>query len=426
MQITSKKTDKVSGEVEIPGSKSHSIRAVVFASLANGKSTIKNMLESEDTKAAINACEALGASITKVKEGRFEVSGFGGNLKLNEDRINTGNSGTTTNIITSVAALTNKEIIIDGDDSIRKRSVKPLIDSIEDLGGKADSIKNNGCPPILIKGKMEGGKTILDCQSSQYLSSLLISCPLLEKNTRIEIKNICEKPYIEMTLKWLDELDIEYENKEFEEMKVFGNQKYREFEKIIPSDWSSATFLLVAGVMLGKNLTIKGMDLEDSQPDKKILSYLEKMGADIEVEKDEIIVNKSELEGCELDLDSTPDALPALAVLGCYSKGKTILKNVSHARLKETDRISVMKKELEKMGADIEEREDRLLIKESKLEGKRVDGHEDHRVIMALSLAGLIADGNTTIENGGSIGVTFPGYIEVMNKIGANIIRNEE
>ncbi len=212
MKLIVQKTGKLSGEVIISSSKSHTIRAFIFASLAEGTSKLTNVLESEDTKAAINGCSALGAKIERKSQGNFEVTGFNGVPKIIEEKINTLNSGTTTNLIASVAALADKKIIIDGDDSIRKRPVQPLLSALNNLGAESLSEKNNGCPPIEITGKMKGGKTSLDCKSSQYLSSLLITCPLLKDETEIELLNVCEKPYIDMTLRWLDELNIRYEN----------------------------------------------------------------------------------------------------------------------------------------------------------------------------------------------------------------------
>lgn len=421
MKLTVEKTKEISGETAIPSSKSHTIRGFIFASLANKRSILHNALESEDTKATINACTSLGAEIDKINNGEFEIIGFNRYPKVRKTEINTLNSGTTTNFITSVAALANEKIVIDGDESIRRRTIEPLLSALRNLGAHAFSLKNNGCPPIEVKGRMKGGKTKLDCKSSQYLSSLLICCPLLQQDTEIEIINCCEIPYIEMTFRWLDELNIKYRNKNFNKVLIYGNQKYSSFEKTIPSDWSSATFLIASAVMIGDNIIIKDLDPEDSQADKYVLNYLQDMGAEIKVEGKNITIKKSKIHGCELDLNNTPDALPAMAVLGCYAEGTTILKNVAHARIKETDRIKVMTEELSKMNANIEETDDGMIIRHSKLKGAKLRGHYDHRIIMALSLAGMIADGQTEIDSAEAINVTFPNYVEIMKDLGAKI-----
>ncbi|MDY6960020.1 MAG: 3-phosphoshikimate 1-carboxyvinyltransferase, partial [Halobacteriota archaeon] len=199
------------------------------------------------------------------------------------------------------------------------------------------------------------------------------------------------------------------------------NQKYAPFEKKIPGDWSSATFPLCAAAMTGSDVMITGVDINDSQGDRAVVGMLKRMGANITILDDGLQVRGSELIGCEFDMGNTPDALPAMAVIGCVAEGETHLLNVSQARIKETDRIKIMTEELKKMGADIEELEDGLIIKSSKLQGAKVCGHNDHRVVMALSLAGLISEGQTEIDTAESIDVTFPGYVEVMQNIKANM-----
>jgi 3-phosphoshikimate 1-carboxyvinyltransferase len=421
MKLVVKKTENLNGSIEIPASKSHTIRAIIIASLAKGPSTIINPLDSADTKAAVNGCTALGAEIKKLSNKKWIIKGFEGKPKQPSKKLDMLNSGTSINSLISVAALGNFNVILDGDYSLRKRPVQPLLDALNALGAKAVSLKNNKCPPIEIRGRLKGGKTVVDCKSSQYVSSLLISCPLIEKNTEIVVKNICEKPYIEMTLKWLDEQKIKYETKRLEYFKIHGKQNYNAFKKRIPADWSSATFPLCAAAITKSDITLDGLDINDAQGDKQIVEYLKKMGANIKIQEQSIIIKGNVLKGTELDLNNTPDALPAVAVVACFAKGITTIKNVTHARIKETDRIKIMKKELSKMGADIEEREDGLIIKNSELKGTKVKGHHDHRVVMALSLAGLIAKGNTEIDTAESIDVTFPDYVHLMNKLGARM-----
>jgi 3-phosphoshikimate 1-carboxyvinyltransferase len=173
--------------------------------------------------------------------------------------------------------------------------------------------------------------------------------------------------------------------------------------------------------MIGNNVIIGDLDPKDTQADRYMLDYLHDMGAEIKVEGKTTSITKSRLHGCELDLNNTPDALPAMAVLGCYAEGTTVLRNVAHARIKETDRIKVMTEELSKMNANIKEKDDGMIIQHSKLKGARLRGHYDHRIVMALSLAGMIADGHTEIDSAESIKVTFPNYVEIMKDLGAKI-----
>lgn len=410
------------GEVTIPGSKSQTIRGIIFGSLAEGVSEIKNPLKSADTMASVNGCRALGAKIDISDDRNWIIEGFGGKPRNPAKPLDLANSGTSLNLIAGVVSLGDFEVILDGDESLRKRPVQPLLNALNSLGANGVSLNKNGRPPIKVQGRIKGGRTKVDGISSQFVSSLLISTPLAERDTEIDVVNIHEVPYIEMTLQWLDEQRIRYERKnDFTFFGMKGNQDYKPFQKNIPGDWSSATFLLVAGAITESDILLKGLDINDVQGDKVVIEHLKKMGADIKVEEEGIRVKGGRLRGAELDLNSTPDALPALAVLGCFAEGTTRLYNVAHARIKETDRIKVMTEELSKMNADVKETPDGMVINCGNLKGAEVNGHHDHRVIMALSLAGIIARGTTRISTAEAVDVTFPGFVELMRTIGANI-----
>ncbi len=421
MNLIAGKTEKLTGEAVIPGSKSHTVRGVVIGSLAGGVSEIINPLASADTAAAVNACRELGAGISAQGRG-WVIRGFHGRPCNPLKTLDMANSGTSTNLITGVVSLGDFEAVIDGDESLRTRPVQPLLDALNILGAEAVSLRKNGNPPIKVKGRIKGGRTKVDGISSQYVSSLLISTPLADEDTEIDVVNVHEIPYIEMTLRWLEEQGIQYErNKEFTNFKVKGKQVYRPFKKAIPADWSSATFLLVAGAITESDLLLKGLDIDDVQGDKAVIDHLRKMGADIQAEKEGIRIRGGKLHGAELDLNSTPDALPAMAVLGCFAEGTTRLYNVAHARIKETDRIKVMAEELSRMNAAVEEMKDGLIIRKSALKGAEVNGYYDHRVIMSLALAGLIAEGTTKITTAEAVSVTFPGFVDLMKSLGANL-----
>ncbi|MGB9642701.1 MAG: 3-phosphoshikimate 1-carboxyvinyltransferase [Candidatus Ratteibacteria bacterium] len=421
MNLKIKKTQRLNGTATIPASKSHTIRAVVIASLAGGESKIINPLDSLDTMAAVNACRNLGAEIYKEKNC-WTVIGFDKYPKNPQKTLDLQNSGTSFNLICGVSCLGNFEVTLDGDESLRSRPVEPLLVALRNLGAYAISINNNGKPPVKVKGPLSGGKTTVSGINSQFVSSLLISTPLAPDDTEITVINLCEEPYVRMTLMWLDEQKILYnKTKDLTYFYISGNQRYHPFEKEIPGDWSSATFPLVAGAMMDSEILIKGLDLNDVQGDKKVLEYLRNAGASITITEKGILIKKADLKGIEIDLNSTPDALPALAVLGCVAEGTTKLYNVPQARIKETDRIKVMAQELSKMGANIQEIEDGLIINKSMLKGTFVNGHKDHRVVMALTLAGLIAEGETIVSNAECVSITFPEFFSIMKNLGASI-----
>ncbi|MDI6828541.1 MAG: 3-phosphoshikimate 1-carboxyvinyltransferase, partial [Armatimonadota bacterium] len=355
------------------------------------------------------------------------VEGTGGKLGVPDDVLDVANSGTTLHVSMGSAALIDGYSVFTGDSQIRRRPSGPLIDALNQLGAQLFSTRGNGCPPVVVRGPMRGGKVDLDgSKSSQYLTSLLINCPLAQSDAEIRVINAVETPYIEMTLGWLDEQGIRYEREGFEKFQVPGRQKYQAFEKAIPGDFSSATFFLCAAAITGSELTLVGLDMKDSQGDKAIVDMLKKMGAEIKVVQEGILIRGGDLQGGEFDLNATPDALPAMAVTACFASGTTRLVNVPQARHKETDRISVMCQELTKMGGEVRELPDGIEITGKPLRGTVVHGHGDHRVVMALAVAGLAAEGRTEVSTAEAVSVTFPNFVELMRIAGADISTKDD
>jgi len=441
---------RLKGTVVIPGSKSHTIRAVAIASLAAGQSLIRNPLDSSDTQAAVACYRALGAGIDTSDPKLWKVTGTGGEITTPPEVIDVGNSGTTLRIAMGSAALAQagQTTTFTGDKQIQTRPVGPLIDALNNLGVKCTSLKNNGKVPVEVTGKLAGGKTTIAATTSQYLSSLLLCAPLASKDIEIDVTLLNEPGYVQMTLDWLDKQQIEYEitdlhgfatdftdlicgnrrkEKESELICVFkikGNQSYKPFDATIPADFSSATFFLCAAAISAEEVTLLGLDFTDSQPDKAVVDYLKAMGADISIGPNSVTVKAVRhggLKGAELDLNKTPDALPAMAVTAAFAEGSTKLLNVHQARSKETDRIKCMAQELKKMDVDVEELPDGLIISGGRPKHAELHGWADHRIVMALSLAGLNLDGQCTIDTAEAIAVTFPNYVELMKGIAANM-----
>ena len=411
---------KTHGSVVIPGSKSHTIRALFIASLAGGRSVIKDPLVSKDAYSAVSVCRAFGARFENAGSS-YIVEGFGGIPSVPENIVDVGNSGTTLRFAMMTAGLTDGCTVFTGDYQIRRRPLGSLIHAMNELGAEVFSTRGNDMAPVVVKGMLKGGKAELDAVTSQYLSSVLINAPVIERDTEITITRLNEAPYAEMTLWWLDNQGIRYENDNFRKILIKGGQKYKAFDMRIPGDFSSATFFMVLAAVSGGEFLLKNLDMTDPQGDKKVLDYLQEMGADVRHTEEGIIIKGSKLKGIEIDLNSTPDALPAMAVAGCFAEGETRLVNVPQARMKETDRISVMCTELRKMGADIKELEDGLVIRHSKLKGCRVSGHDDHRIVMALAVAGLNIRGETVIETAEAVNVTFPQFPEIIRECGGDI-----
>jgi len=416
MDLTMEATP-LQGAVEIPGSKSHTIRAVAIAALAEGESVLRAPLISEDARAAVAAFTALGAEI-ELGEEAWRIRGFGGEPRTPDNVIDVANSGTTLRIaLGSCTLLRDGVAVLTGDHQIRRRPCGPLAASLNDLGARVESTRGNGCAPFVVGGTLRGGQTTIECKTSQYLSSLLINAPLAEGDTTIHVPLLNEAPYVGITLDWLTRQKIQLQCDELREFHIPGGQRYRGFNCRIPADFSSATFFLAAGALPGNKVTCVGLDMNDTQGDRAVVDYLRQFGANIQIEGDRVTVSHDDLVGCELDINATPDALPMLAVLACFARGTTRLVNVPQARMKETDRIAVMRMELEKLGARVEELADGLIIHESKLHGAEVDSHDDHRVVMSLAIGATQIPGKTIIHHAEAAAVTYPEFVNHLRSI---------
>ncbi len=413
---------RLSGSVDIPGSKSHTIRAVAVASLAEGESRIEAPLASADTLAAIEAYTALGATVDRQSESCWVVRGTGGRPVVPENVIDVRNSGTSLRLaVGSAALLSGGQAVFTGDEQIRRRPIGPLAKSLTDLGASVTCTRNNGCAPLVVGGRLQGGRTSIKAVTSQFLSSLLLNCPLADGPCEIDVPLLNEQPYVHVTLSWLERCGIHLEREELRRFHIPGGQQYRPVNVRVPADFSSATFFLAAGAIGDNDVLVKGLDFSDPQGDKAVVDYLREMGARIDVEPEGVRVRGGQLTGCVLDLNATPDALPMLAVVGCFARGRTELVNVPQARLKETDRIAVMRAELSRLGAKIEERPDGLVIEQSELRSTDVEGHYDHRVVMALAVAATAIPGRMRISTAEAVEVTFPTFMQCMEALGGKV-----
>jgi len=419
------KPGKITGTLRIPGSKSHTIRALLIAAMAEGKSIIEYPLVSSDALSCLSAIEALGAKVIRNNDDtQWIVVGTGDQLQKPDKPIDVGNSGTTLYLATALAALAKEPVTFTGDHQIQKRSAGKLLASLEDLGVNINR-HNGDCAPYTVTGPIKGGQTSLESPTSQYLSALLLACPLAETDTIINIPLLNEQPYVEMTLSWLDKQNITYKNYNFRQIKINGKQSYTNYTAPISGDFSSAAFFSCAAAITGGPVTLTNLDLNDSQGDKYVLDILKQMGCQIDKPgKNRITVTGPALTGktlkpVDMDLDSMPDALPILAVTASFAEGTSRIHNVAHARLKETDRIAVMAQELKKLGVAIEEKPDGLVIhgQAEDLNGGVILGHDDHRIVMCMAVAALKAKSAITIEGAEAASITFPGFFDLLNSL---------
>jgi len=304
------------------------------------------------------------------------------------------------------------------------------LDAIAELGGAARSTRGNGQAPLVVDGPIEGGRVEMPGDvSSQFVTSLLMAGALTDAGVEIELTTeLKSAPYVDITLDVLDAFGVEAEERR-NGYRVAGGQTYEptDGEYAVPGDFSSASYLLAAGALAGGDEVVVEGAHPSEQGDAAIVDVLREMGADIEWDRSagRIAVGRSDLDGVTVGVADTPDLLPTIAVLGAAADGTTTITDAEHVRYKETDRVSAMAEELSKLGVAVEERQDELLVHggNSDLSGARVDGRGDHRIVMALAVAALAADGETTIAGGEHVDVSFPDFFDALADLGAGVER---
>ena len=411
---------KISGEVVCPPNKSYTHRAIFLASLTGNNSKVDNVLISADTVATIEACKKFGAEI-EIKNSTIVVKN-----PIKFDRIvpeiNAENSGTTIRIASGIASLFSEEIILTGDSSLQKRPMKPLLDALSSIGAQCNS--TDGKPPIKIKGKISGGNvTIPGNFSSQFISALLICAPLTEIGINLNIEgNLVSKPYLDATIATMRKFGVSVQTLIPYKRYNIAPQIYKPSEFTVPIDFSSLALLLSAAVLCGENFVIKGNIGNLPQGDEVFIDILEKLGVKVTIKDDKISIQSPEkLNGGRFDLSNSPDLLPPLAILSLKTSSPIEIVNVKHARLKETDRIAIVSRELVKLGIRVEEKEDGLILnKSNNLKGGSLNSENDHRLFMAFCIAGMYV-GDCTITDPESVKVSYPNFIVEMKKIGAKI-----
>ena len=416
------KPSKVSGKVSAPPSKSYTHRAIL-AGLYSEELKVKDPLMSADPRASIRCAEMLGAEVEEIENG-LRIEGVDGEPDTPENVMDCGNSGTTLRLFTSAAALTEKAAVLTGDKSLIERPNDPLIETLTDLGAETFSTKHDGTAPLIVDGKISSGDTSIDgTVSSQFISSLLFCMPLTDEGGRLEIEGeLKSRPYVDITIEVLEDMRVKI-NEYTEGFEIPGGQGYSSEEFQVPGDFSSASYPLAAGALAGE-VRVENL-YPSAQGDEAILEVIERMGAEVEWDTDSGVAEVSEgaLEGIEFDASDNPDLVPTVAVLATQASGKTKILNAEHLRFKETDRLEAMATELSIMGAEVEESQDQLIIDgdKSSLEGGEVDGRDDHRVVMSLALAGMLAEGETVIDTAKCVEISYPRFFEDMERLGVSV-----
>ena len=416
----------VSGTVDAPPSKSYTHRAILAAGYADGPVTVEAPLWSADPQATARAVRAFGGTVDRAEDGTLAVDGFGDTPAVPADVIDCANSGTTMRLVTATAALAEGATVLTGDASLRSRPQGPLLAALESLGARASSTRGTGQAPLVVEGPIEGGSVAMPGDvSSQFITALLMAGAVTPEGIDVELETeLKSAPYVDITREVLADFGVETSATE-RGFGVTGGQSYGKDSYAVPGDFSSISYLLAAGAIAsGETVTVTGAR-PSAQGDSAIVEVLERMGASIDWDREAgvIEVERSELKGTEVSVEDTPDLLPTIAALGAIADGETRIVDAEHVRYKETDRVSAMATELQRLGAETIEEQDALTVvgAESDLRGTTVDGRGDHRLVMALSIPALVAEGPTTICGAEHVDVSFPGYFEILEGIGADV-----
>lgn len=410
---------ELSGEVKIPSSKSICHRSVICAGLSEGISNIDNVIFSEDIEATCEGMKALGAKIEKYND-HLKIEGIREFISKNLS-IYCGESGSTLRFLIPIGAVVGEEITFKGIGKLVERPLQPYYDIFDDYKIKYENIE--GKLPLTIKGKLKPGKYFIRGDvSSQFISGLLFSLPILKGDSKIIVTTRLEsKPYVDLTIDMLKNFSIDIYNKDYREFIIKGNQKYIKSNYRVEGDFSQAAFWLTAGI-IGKDVICSGLNMDSLQGDKVILDIIKSMGGKISIEEDKVKAIYSKTKGTVIDVSQCPDLVPILAVLASLSEGTTEIINAARLRIKESDRLKAISGELNKIGADIEEKEEGLIIRGKKaLNGGVVDSWNDHRIAMALAIASIRCKEPVIIKKPLSIKKSYPNFWEDFTALGGNI-----
>ncbi|MDY4594496.1 MAG: 3-phosphoshikimate 1-carboxyvinyltransferase [[Pasteurella] aerogenes] len=418
---------QIEGEINLPGSKSLSNRALLLAALAQGTTQVTNLLDSDDIRHMLNALKALGVNYQLSEDKRVcTIEGIGGAFQWQDGlSLFLGNAGTAMRPLTAALCLKGKapaEVVLTGEPRMKERPIKHLVDALQQAGADVQYLENEGYPPIAIRNSgIRGGKIKIDGSiSSQFLTALLMSAPLAEADIEIEIiGELVSKPYIDITLAMMKDFGVNVHHQNYQTFLVKGNQSYVSPQKyLVEGDASSASYFLAAAAIKGK-VKVTGIGKNSIQGDRLFADVLEKMGAKITWGEDFIQAERGELNGIDMDMNHIPDAAMTIATTALFAHGETVIRNIYNWRVKETDRLSAMATELRKVGAEVEEGEDFIRIQPlalDKFQAAEIETYNDHRMAMCFSLIAL-SDTPVTILDPKCTAKTFPTYFSEFEKI---------
>lgn len=384
----------LNGTVTAPPSKSAAHRALICSFLAGGGSVFP-IINSKDMQATTGVIDAL---------------------KRGDSTLNCIESGSTLRFMIPVAASLGKNVTFTGEGRLPER---PVGEYLEILPKHNVKVESNGFLPLSISGKLTNGTyEAAGDVSSQYITGLLLALANVDGDSAVILTTkLQSKPYVDMTVKVMADYGVYVKETEFGYL-IHGNQQFKKLDYTVEGDWSQAAFFLVAGA-IGGDITVNGLDMNSTQGDKEIVNVIRNFGGNITVDDNEIRCFGGELKGTEIDASDIPDLVPIIAVLAAFAKGKTVIKGAERLRYKESDRIESVVQNLKLLGAQVQETTDGMIINGGKkLNSAKLKGFNDHRIVMAFSVAGLYIDGTVEIDDAESINKSYPSFFEDYNRLG--------
>jgi len=409
------KSSIIDGQVAAPASKSVVQRVIAAALLAEGSSHFDNVTLCADSQAAIAIASALGAKIDLTNRRMTVTGGFNPQHKT----LDCGESGLSSRMFAAIAALSRQELILTGQPALRKRPADMIPEPLIRLG--ASCIADNGHLPLKINGPLKGGRVNIDGSlSSQFLTGLLMALPVIATDSELTVANLKSKPYIDLTLEILGKFGIHIEHHDYRRFYIPGGQKYQPVDISVEGDFSGAAFLLVAGALRGR-ITVTGLKPDSHQADRAILELLKQAGAQIDINSDAIRVAHSDLQAFSCNATHFPDLFPPLVALAAGCNGVSHITGASRLLYKESDRAAVLKTEFGKIGIDIQIEGDAMLIPGGQIRSGQTEAHNDHRIAMALAVAGLSATQPVMIQGTECIAKSYPAFFNDLVSVGGNI-----
>ena len=404
--------------VRVPGSKSITNRAALVAALARGESRLDGALESDDTEAMRVALGALGVAI-EARGTTWTVRGSGGKLTAPRAPLDARASGTTARFLTAAAALADGPVVIDGAPRMRERPIDDLARALTALGAEVEVLGRGGCPPVrVVGGGLRGGRAQIDARrSSQFVSAVLLAAPCAREDVVLEPVGgvVVSRPYVDLTLAVMRAFGADA-GWDGAALRVAAGTGYRGCAYAVEPDASAAAYAFAAAAIAGGRVRVEGLPRDSLQADLGLLAVLERMGCAVEREPHAIAVRGGRLVGVDIDMNAMPDAVLALAVVALFAEGPTRIRNVANLRIKETDRLAALERELGRLGARAHALADGLEIEPGPLHGAAIETYDDHRMAMAFALAGLRVPG-VVIREPGCVAKTWPDYFEALERL---------